>query len=444
MGRTTIKLNLLPKQTTAFKLYLDEQTTELGYGGAAGGGKTKLGCLLALYIAHRYPGSRCGIGRKELKNLKRTTLVSLFEEMRDQGLKDGVDFKYNQQDSIIKFLKTESEIVLFDTANQPSDPLFTRFGSYELTWAWIDESNETPVEAVRVLKTRVGRKNRFNGKDVKPFFLETFNPNKGHVYHEYYKPFRDNTLPSYRNFVRALPGDNPFLPAAYLENLKRADKVTRERLLNGNFEYDDDPYKLMPYDKILELWSNDWVSGGENYLSCDIAMQGSDKFVICVWEGLRLKKIYTEDKSTGKGIEDKIRGLAALNQVPQSNIVFDNDGVGSYLGSYLDLAQPFVNNSKALNTENYRNLKSQCYYKLSELVNSNKIHIEDTSYRETIIEELDQIKNWKPDNDGKLEVTPKEEIKENLSRSPDFADAIMMRCFWEVETVIDYERLWAM
>jgi hypothetical protein len=36
----------------------------------------------------------------------------------------------------------------------------------------------------------------------------------------------------------------------------RADKVTKERLLNGNWEYDDDPTKLYQYDDINDLFTN--------------------------------------------------------------------------------------------------------------------------------------------------------------------------------------------
>jgi hypothetical protein len=66
---------------------------------------------------------------------------------------------YNQQDGIIRF-KNGSEILILDTAPSPKDPLYTRFGGLELSWCWIDESNETPAKAIEILSTRVGRRNK--------------------------------------------------------------------------------------------------------------------------------------------------------------------------------------------------------------------------------------------------------------------------------------------
>ena len=202
-------INLLPKQTEAWEAWESEEITELGYGGAAGGGKTRLGCYLAITIAEMYPGSRGAIGRKELKTLRLTTLASLFEILKELGYGES-EYRFDAQQSVL-FFPNGSQIYFLDTAYSPQDPEYTRFGSLEITWAWIDESNETPEKAKSILKTRVGRKNDIKGVKIKPFWLETFNPNKGHVHRDYYKPWKEGTLPPYREFIRALPGDNPHL-----------------------------------------------------------------------------------------------------------------------------------------------------------------------------------------------------------------------------------------
>lgn len=444
-------INLLPKQTEAFDAFESDNITELGYGGAAGGGKTRLGCYLAITIAEKYPRSRGAIGRKELKTLRLTTLTSLFEIFSELGYKKDKDFNYNAQEGIIKF-SNGSEVLLLDTAYSPQDPEFTRFGSLELTWAWVDESNETPEKAKSILKTRVGRKNLLNGTKIKPFWLETFNPNKGHVHRDYYKPWKDGTMPSYRKFIRALPGDNPHLPSEYIDNLKRADKTTRERLLYGNFDFDSDPTRLMKYEAITDLTTNSVTDYASRIMVADIARFGGDKIVIGLWKGLELYGlgVYTYQSLENTG--DKIRDNAVTERIPYSNIIVDEDGVGGGTVDRLSV-KGFIGNSTPLpvwNTlkndlspANFQNLRSQCYFKLSEYVNEHKMAIKITKFDtniegftvekslECIMEELDQIKSKDMANNSKPAIISKDDMKEQLGRSPDFADMLMMRMYFE-------------
>ena len=128
-------------------------------------------------------------------------------------------------------------------------------------------------------------------------------------------------------------------------------------------------------------------------------------------------------------MENLIKNLANKHKIPQKNIIIDSDGVGQYLSHYMKGVQPFVNNSKALNNENYRNLKTQCFYKLAEQINAGNIWIKcnDTTLRNTIIEELEVIRRKNIDLDGKLAILSKKEMKATLGHSPDYADALMMR-----------------
>jgi hypothetical protein len=50
-----------------------------------------------------------------------------------------------------------------------------------------------------------------------------------------------------------------------------------------------------------------------------------------------------------------------------------------------------------------------------------------------IVEDLEQIKVKDADKDGKIMVTPKEDIIENLGHSPDVGDAMMMRMYFEFQ-----------
>ena len=114
-------LILSDKQEMAWDLLDDPQITELDYGGAAGGGKTLLFCLWAVTQCRQYDGIRVGIGRKELKRLKETTLVSLLREAHPILNVKQQDYVYQDQKGLVTYLNG-SEIVLVDLQRQPSAP----------------------------------------------------------------------------------------------------------------------------------------------------------------------------------------------------------------------------------------------------------------------------------------------------------------------------------
>ena len=80
----------------------------------------------------------------------------------------------------------------------------------------------------------------------------------------------------------------------------------------------------------------------------------------------------------------------------------------------------------------YQNLKSECYYTLAQYIEENKLTIFVNDKKEQIVRELEMIKRHRADVDGKLQVTPKDQIKLREGISPDIADAIMMRMFFEL------------
>lgn len=71
-------MKLTIRQTQALDFLEDKKTTEVGYGGGAGGGKSILGCYWQIKNRLKYPGTRGLIGRASLKTLKETTLQSFF------------------------------------------------------------------------------------------------------------------------------------------------------------------------------------------------------------------------------------------------------------------------------------------------------------------------------------------------------------------------------
>lgn len=422
----TIKWKPSVKQKVAFDILLDKETTEVLYGGGAGGGKSYLACVWAIYMSLRYAGVRGLMGRAVLKSLKESTLLTFFEICKTWGLKKDLDYKYNSMEGHIKF-SNGSEIYLKDLANYPSDPEFDRLGSTEYSYAFIDEASQVSEKAKNIVMSRIRYK--LDEFSLVPKILIASNPAKNFMYYQFYKPHTKGTLPDYRKFVSSLVTDNPFISEHYIENLNKLDLISKERLLHGNWEYDNDPAKLMDYDSIVDIFTNDFVATGEKYITSDLAMQGRDLFIITSWDGLRCKVELTKQKSGGKEIEEDLRRIANKLKVPRSHIVPDSGGLGSYLESYMEGIKPF-NGAKSAYNKEYTNLRSECYFKLAEMINKKELYVdcEDPNIKEQIIEELEQVKRDAVDKDDqKKKIISKDKIKENLGRSPDFADCLMMR-----------------
>ena len=194
--------------------------------------------------------------------------------------------------------------------------------------------------AFEVLKTRVGR---WKNDSCKAKILCTFNPKKNWVDTVFYRPFINKKESEGVRFVYALPSDNPYLPSDYVKRLHELkDESTKQRLLYGNFDYDDDPTALLDFDQIIDIWTV--KDGGDKYITADIARFGSDKAVIMLWSGFRIDEIITFDVSSTTKIQNTINALATRNDVPLMRIIVDEDGVGGGVKDALR-CKGFVNNS---------------------------------------------------------------------------------------------------
>jgi phage terminase large subunit len=422
-------MHLSEKQTIAIELIEDNKTKEIIYGGGAGSGKTALGVYSILKNALKYDGSRWLIGRAVLKTLKETTLNSFYDVTRMQGLKSGVHYQFNAQSNIITF-QNGSTILLKDLFQYPSDPHFDELGSLEITGAFVDECNQITEKAWNIVKSRIRYK--IDEFGLIPKMLGTCNPAKGWVYNNFYKPHKENKLQEDKAFIQALAIDNPFISPHYIDSLKTLDNQSRERLLYGNWEYDDNDNALIGYDKIIDMFTNEHIPNGKGYISADIARFGKDKTLIMVWSGFRVTEIHKLANKATNEVAAFIKHLSKKHSIPYSQIICDEDGVG---GGVVDYGfKGFVNNSKAL-TGNYINLKSECYYKLAELINQAKVWVmtEDVTIKKELTEELEWVQRHNADKDGKLAVLPKDKVKEHLGRSPDISDALMMRMWFELK-----------
>ncbi len=417
-------------QKKAIKYLFDDSTRDVLFGGAAGGGKSWVGVAWLIIMCIKYPDTRYLMGRSKLDTLKKTTLNTFFEVCSQWGILAGEHYKFNGSTNIITFFNG-SEIILKDLFAYPSDRNFDSLGSLEITGAFIDEANQISEKAKNVVSSRIRYK--LDENNLIPKLLLTCNPAKNWVYTEYYRPSRDNTLKPHRKFIQSLVDDNENVSVHYKGQLESLDELNKQRLLYGNWEYDASEDNLINYNSIVNLFTQEGVRG-DMYITCDVARFGVDKTVLMLWSGYHIEKVQSFLKTSITDVYDKIREWQKDNAVSLRNIIVDEDGVG---GGVVDLlrCRGFVNNSRPLKNENYQNLKTQCYYKLSDMINKGQIGIntKDTGIKEDIIEELEQVRSKDADKDNKLQILPKDKVKDVIGRSPDYSDAMAMRMYYEID-----------
>lgn len=376
--------------------------------------------------------------RARLSVLKKTTLNTFFDVASEWKL-NGF-FKYNKNDNIITF-SNGSEIYLMDIYHYPADPNFERLGSTEFTGAAIDEAGEVSEKAFEIIKSRIRYK--LNEYKLIPKVLIVSNPTKNFLYTNFYKPYKEGTLKPDYQFVPALPTDNPYLPEAYVENLKMLTGPEYKRLYLGDWDYGDDD-SIFNHDMVVHAFYNYTPRNSNNrYITCDIASTGEDRTVLTYWYGYTCARIEKYEKLDTIQVAEKIKILMKETNTPIFNVVVDANGVGAGVADQLRGCKRFMASSKPFNKEGFYNLKSQLFFKFSEMLNEMMVRIEcsDKTMMDEICQEIEIYKKHKAFSDIRAQITPKEEVRQQLGRSPDFADAIILRAYFEFKPSMEFKFL---
>lgn len=233
------KIELKGKQKDAWYYLNDNKTTEIFYGGAAGGGKSFLGCLWHIDRRIRYPGTRGMIGRSEISTLEQSTLKTFFDVAKLMGHERGYSFTYNEQKHFIRWANG-SETYLKDLVYKPGDPEFTSLGSTEYTDIFIDEGTEIRLKAFDIANSRIRYK--LDEFGLVPKIFVTCNPAPGWIKNHYLIDPNNNQpirLQPYQKFVKAKVTDNPkkeFIKLYSDQLSKMHSEYDIQRLLHGNWD----------------------------------------------------------------------------------------------------------------------------------------------------------------------------------------------------------------
>lgn len=427
----------------------------IGYGGAAGGGKTDLACGKSL-TQHQ----RVMVLRREATQL--TGIIDRFTELI--GSRDG----YNGQERIwrlpgrqiefgsvpnlgdeTKYQGRPHDLLVFDEAanfleaqvrfllgwlrsvdpNQRCQALLT-FNPPTTTegrWItaffapWLDKSHPNPA--------RPGELRYFamiDGKEVEV-------PNG--------EPFQhgpDLIKPMSRTFIPSRVSDNPYLMGTgYMATLQALPEPLRSQMLYGDFNagIEDDPWQVIPtawVEAAQARWKRPDKLEPMDSLGVDVARGGRDSTIIARRHGMWFDvPLVYPGEATPDG--PKVAGLTMAAMRDQAVIHIDIIGVGSSPYDFLNEARQQVvgvNVSEAATTTDrsgrlrFKNLRSQLWWQMREALdptNNTGIALPPDP---RLLADL-CAPTWELSG-ATIYVASREQIIDKIGRSPDYGSAYVL------------------
>ncbi len=460
------ELTFSSKQYTAFQLLNDPTLVELLFGGAAGGGKSLLVTCWAVIECRKYPGIRIGLGRKELSTLRKTTVSTLLTETHPLLGVGAGDFRYSSLVDPGIYYKNGSEIIFVDLAPAPSDPNYDRLGSTNLTHVILEEAGELTRKAKSVFASR---KNRYRNQEygITGKTILTCNPSYNFVREEFHDPYiaagggdmqkwehgqvsvEGKLQTAYRAFVKSLPTDNPFLSANYLETLKGLPDTERRRLMEGDWDFDDDDSKLF---KTHLFRTTSKAPKGDAFAGCDPARLGGDKTVFSLVRGNAVVDITVLDipkdvpkLDIGGYVTKHFIDYCERNGVGYERAAVDVVGIGASVLDSCNARGFYVQAFNAGSTDGVReldrfgnvqqqhsaegirlfnNIRSQTYYDMAQAAHTGEMYfLEDLPHYSDLKRDL--AAHQYETKERQTIVESKDKLKARLGKSPDFSDSVM-------------------
>ena len=464
-------------QTLAF----NSEADVVGFGGAAGGGKTSLAAIMSMIAHHR-------------------TVAFRFDKAQLSGMMDilveyvGNDIGLNRQAGVFRFGDYAGHLIEFGGVGGPDE--HKKWQGREHDLIVVDEATEVPRWKFEWLKAW----NRTARPDQRCRILLTFNPpdsEEGRWVIDYFAPWLDERHPnpaepgeiryfvtnedgeeievadgtpykiervdnsdlvrgpktiSYevrpesRTFYPARAFDNKFVSDQYISTLNSLKEPHRSRMMMGDFRSGivDKPYQVIPaawVDEANERWRKHigdnplYQWGMMHGLGIDVAKGGKANTVWAPRFGLAWPKLVIKPGiETKRGEDVGAPALSMMLHAGAPTVGIDANGVGSSAFDYLNKHYPKVvdcfmqggpGDLQTLeNTSKFLNLRAALYWILRKLLDPDRglpiMLPPDNALRSELIVFTYNLRG------GKMVMQDKKEIEDLLGYSPDRADAVAM------------------
>jgi hypothetical protein len=467
------------KELSPQELAFNSKADILGYGGAAGGGKTDLICGLSMTKQYRSI-----IYRKEAKQL--LGITERFTQLR------GGTLGYNSQQGVWR-IPEQGRFVQFGGIKDPGD--HRSYQGQDHDFKAFDEVTEMREAQVRFLMGWL----RSSNPQIRCRILMTFNPPttvEGRWIIEYFgpwldpkhpnpakvgelrwyttdpdgvdypvasnKPFiwtddwqedgpcydlanvehdeHDVVTPMSRTFIPAKVEDNPYyMETGYKRILQAMPEPLRSQMLLGDFTagIEDDPWQVCPtawVEAAMARWREPESRGAMTMVGVDPSRGGSDETVIARRHAMWFDKIKAYP---GAAVPDGpvCAGLVLGEIRNKAPVNVDAIGIGSSVYDHLKTIHSRtrgVNVSESdkeamceKNLFHFVNLRAEMFWRVREALdpaNDTGICLPDNKKLKADLTAI----TWKLAGAGRIQMESKDDIKARLGRSTDYGDAVAL------------------
>ena len=241
----------------------------------------------------------------------------------------------------------------------------------------------------------------------------------------------------------------------YWEELIQGRKLPNPYLVDASWVYDkflrwgeDDPRfqsrvlgefpdaaddALIPKNWIELAQERDLPSvSSDSTMGVDVARYGSDLSVIALRNGSTVRIVETHAKLDIISLAGFV--IKAWKRNGRPGICIDEIGLGAGLVDFLaskGLPAVGVNVAKGSSSpDRFKNLRAELYWKLRQQFEEGTIDIDPagSEHGDELFRDLQSIR-WHPDNQDRVQLVSKEQMKKKGMGSPDFADAVALTYF---------------
>lgn len=442
-------LILKPKQQEVIDVINNRpDIDELILIGPTGVGKSALTAHVFISIADAFPHSQMFVWRKNFNTARKTIWRTYKKMLADMNMIEDEHYKVNEGSLLIEF--PNKSLITFAQADSSTDKDQNKIKGLDITASQLEESNELTEDAVDMIMSRKGRA---NGNGQPSINIHTMNPNNGWTKSRYYDKWKKGTLPSNVMVIEFTLEDSWQTDQDINSLIRSKPAWWVQRYLYNNWNYlDEDRALITGYlwekAKIYKMPELERDSEGnviskssrvrfDKVIGVDVSDNGGDATVLSLIEYGVLteqKELRIPERQYGQNPEMDSRPTGYLfaqqliafaeskgfTKSQARQISLEVNGVGTamrdgmkVLGWHIDeytataksRNETMLNMRRALDESEVQVLQKDAYR-----------GSDDELWREISAHDTDIV-------DGVEKVTKKDKIKEQLGRSPDFADS---------------------